>query len=178
MSTQQSTSTASPGVLAPSPYSLAPPSIFETHVFTTNLERAMAFYGETLGLEFAYLVESRRIAFYWIGGAGNAMLGVWEVPAAHWQRSHFAFTIREEQIADAIAGLCSAGIEVLDFFGNPTDDPSVHAWMPAVGIFFRDPDGNSLELVAMLADPPRPDLTTLSLSAWRGRVTSDQESEQ
>jgi catechol 2,3-dioxygenase-like lactoylglutathione lyase family enzyme len=128
----------------------------------------MAFYGERMGLEFAYLVESRRIAFYWIGGAGNAMLGIWEVPSEKWQRSHFAFTIREEQIEEALAGLRAAGIEVVDFFGEPTDDPSVHCWMPAVGIFFRDPDNNSLELVAMLSDPPRPDLTTLKLSEWRG----------
>lgn len=163
--------TAQPGTLASGAIGVDLPSlsdaIFETHVFTTDLERAMAFYGGTLGLEFAYLVERRRIAFYWVGGAGNAMLGVWEVPPGRWQRSHFAFAIREEQIDEALRRLRAAGIDVLDFFGAPTDDPSVHAWMPAVGIFFRDPDDNSLELVAMLADPPRPDLTTLPLSEWR-----------
>lgn len=146
---------------------LSPVTLFETHVFTTDLERAMAFYGGTLGLEFAYLTEARRIAFYWVGGAGKAMLGVWEVPAERWQRSHFAFGIGAQEIEPAIAALRAAGVEVVDFFGEPTDDPSVHTWMPAAGIFFRDPDNNSLEFVAMLPDPPRPDLTTMPLSAWR-----------
>lgn len=156
-------------ITAPASVDLATfsPAIFETHVFTTDLERAMQFYGERLGLEFAYLVEERRIAFYWVGGAGNAMLGVWEVPAERWQRAHFAFTIHETQIDDALTRLAAAGIEVVDFYGNPTSDPSVHAWMPAVGIFFRDPDGNSLEFVAMLSDPPRPDLSVVPLSEWR-----------
>ena len=67
--------------------------------------------------------------------------------------------------ATAIGGAFSAGD--LCFFGAPTGDPSVHAWMPAAGIFFRDPDGNSLELVAMLGDSPRPDLSVLPLSEWR-----------
>ncbi len=142
-------------------------AIFETHVFTTDLERGMHFYGTTLGLQLAYVVESRRIAFYWIGGPGAAMLGVWEVAPKAWQRSHFAFTIHEDQIEAALQDLRDSGIASVDFFGEPTDDPSVHAWMPAVGIFFRDPDGNSLELVAMLSDPPRPDLSVVPLSDWR-----------
>jgi lactoylglutathione lyase len=141
--------------------------IFETHVYTTDLPRAMAFYGEALGLPLAYLTEERQIAFYWIGAPGHAMLGVWGVPAERWQRSHFAFAIHEEQIATALAGLRAAGVQPLDFFGEPSMDPTVHTWMPACGIFFRDPDGNSLELLAMLSDQPRPDLGPLPLSVWR-----------
>lgn len=141
--------------------------IFETHVYATDLPRAMEFYGGTLGLALAHRVPARDVAFYWIGPPGHAMLGVWGVPAEEWRRSHFAFTIRQEQIADALDGLRRAGVQPLDFSGQPTDDPSVHAWMPACGIFFRDPDGNSLELLAMLADAPRPDLGVMPLSAWR-----------
>ena len=141
--------------------------IFETHVYTVDLPRAMAFYGETLGLPLAHHIPERAVAFYWIGDAGHAMLGVWSVPADRWQRSHFAFTIREEQIEMAQASLRAAGVQLLDFIGAPTDDPAVHAWMPACGLFFRDPDDNSLELVAMLADAPRPDLGPMPLSVWR-----------
>jgi catechol 2,3-dioxygenase-like lactoylglutathione lyase family enzyme len=115
----------------------------------------------------AHVVPSREVAFYWIGEPGHAMLGVWAVPAEQWQRSHFAFTIREEQIDSALGGLRAAGLQLVDFRGEPTDDPTVHAWMPACGIFFRDPDNNSLELVAMLSGAPRPDLGAVPLSVWR-----------
>lgn len=149
------------------PFGVGAGTIFETHVYTTDLPRAMTFYGETLGLELAYHLEARAVAFYWIGGAGNAMLGVWGVPEAEWQRSHFAFTIREQDIPAALDGMRAAGVRIIDFFGNETDDPTVHAWMPACGIFFRDPDGNSLELVAMLDGAGRPDLGVIPLSAWQ-----------
>ena len=141
--------------------------IFETHVKTTDLPRATAFYGGVLGLEEAYRQPERGIVFYWIGPPGNAMLGVWEVAPEDWNRSHFAFEITEDAIEPAMARLREAGVPVVDFFGNACDDPSVHAWMPAVGIFFRDPDGNSLEFVAMLPDPGRPDLGVVPLSEWR-----------
>lgn len=134
--------------------------IFETHIKTTDLPRAMAFYGETLGLELAHHVPAREVTFYWIGAPGHAMLGVWRVPPEAWVPAHFAFAIREEQIDDALAGMRRAGIQL-------TDEPLVHPWMPACGIFFHDPDGNSLELLAMLASAPRPELLPMPLSAWR-----------
>jgi catechol 2,3-dioxygenase-like lactoylglutathione lyase family enzyme len=141
--------------------------IFETHVKTTNLRRAMEFYGDVLGLEEAYHLPQRQVTFYWIGGRGNAMLGVWEVPQDRWHSSHFAWEITEDAIEPSIERLNAAGIQVNDFYGNGSDDPSVHTWMPAVGIFFRDPDGNSLELVAMLSGEGRPDLDLMPLSQWR-----------
>jgi lactoylglutathione lyase len=151
------------------PFGVGAGTIFETHVYTTDLPRAMAFYGGTLGLELAYHLEARNVAFYWIGGHGNAMLGIWGVPAEQWQRSHFAFTIAEAAIPAALTAMRTAGVMILDFFGNQTDNPSVHAWMPACGIFFRDPDDNSLELVAMLAGEGRPDLGVIPLSEWYAR---------
>jgi lactoylglutathione lyase len=147
--------------------------IFETHVQTTDLPRAMAFYGETLGLTEAYHLPERQVTFYWIGAPGNAMLGVWGVSAEDWHRSHFAFEITEDTIEPAIARLQAAGIRVVDFFDTETNDPTVHAWMPAAGIFFRDPDGNSLEFVAMLSGPGRPDLGVVPLSEWRSGQRSN-----
>ncbi|HYI15697.1 MAG TPA: VOC family protein [Thermomicrobiales bacterium] len=149
------------------PFGITTGRIFETHVQTTDLPRAMSFYGGVLGLEEAYYLAERQVAFYWIGAPGNAMLGVWGVSEERWRTSHFAFEITEDAIGPAIEQLRAAGIQVNDFFSNERDDPSVHAWMPAVGIFFRDPDGNSLEFVAMLPGPGRPDLGVVPLSEWR-----------
>jgi catechol 2,3-dioxygenase-like lactoylglutathione lyase family enzyme len=141
-------------------------TIFETHVDTTDLERAMRFYGDTLGLELGFVEAQRGIAFYWIGGRGNAMLGVWTKSPEQWRSSHFAFTIDEADIQPALERLRAAGIEALDGSNRPTADPIVHAWMPACAIYFRDPDGNSLELLAMLPGEPRPELGIVSLSEW------------
>ena len=53
--------------------------LFESHLTVTNLERSMAFFGDTLGLELSEVFRERRVAFYWVGGRGNSMLGLWEV---------------------------------------------------------------------------------------------------
>lgn len=148
------------------PLGLGPGAIYETHIDTIDLARAIEFYRDRLGLHLAYHLEARQVAFFWIGEPGQAMLGVWQTQPEAWQRAHFAFTIAANEISTAMDRLCAAGIDVVDFWGKPTSDPTVHTWMPACGIFFRDPDGNSLEFVAMLPGPGRPDLAPLPLSAW------------
>jgi lactoylglutathione lyase len=50
------------------------------------------------------------------------------------------------------------------------DEPIVHGWMPAAAVFFKDPDGHLLELIADLNDPPRPDFLYRPLSEWRALV--------
>ncbi|HUG15832.1 MAG TPA: VOC family protein [Thermomicrobiales bacterium] len=154
------------------PFGLGPGTIFETHVHVTNLARAISFYGDRLGLRLAYHLQERNVAFFWIGGAGDAMLGVWEIPERDWRASHFAFAITPDEIGGAFDRLRAAGIDALDFWGNPTTDPTVHAWMPACGIFFRDPDGNSLELLAMLPGAGRPELGVVPLSVWNKRAAA------
>ncbi len=57
---------------------------------------------------------------------------------------------------------------------GPMDEPIVHGWMPAAAVFFRDPEGHLLELIADLADEPRPDFVYRSLSEWRTLVESDR----
>jgi lactoylglutathione lyase len=52
--------------------------LLESHLTVVDLQRSMAFFGQTLGLELAEVFWDRRVAFYWIGGHGNSMLGLWE----------------------------------------------------------------------------------------------------
>ncbi len=54
--------------------------LFETHVQVKDLEKAMRFYGDVLGLEIGLRETERRVAFYWIGGKGRTVLGLWEKP--------------------------------------------------------------------------------------------------
>jgi hypothetical protein len=38
--------------------------------------------------------------------------------------------------------------------------------MPAASLYFRDPDGNLLELLSMLPDSPQPELGIVAWSRW------------
>lgn len=142
--------------------------LFETHLTVANLDRAMQFYEETLGLRRASLIRDRRVAFYWLGAHGQSMLGLWETGTSPQRLSlHTAFTVTLDDLLSAPARLRAAGITPLDLAGNPVDEPVVLAWMPAASIYFNDPDGNLLEYIAMLPDEPAPQRGVVAWSDWR-----------
>lgn len=144
--------------------------LFETHIDVADLERAMRFYGETLGLELGTVDERRRIAFYWVGSRGEAMLGLWEKPSDQIRPQHFAFRATAEDILErAVPYLKERGLTFTNFVRDGTDRPMVFGWMPALAIYFRDPDGHSLEFLAMLPDEPRPELGVVSWEDWQAR---------
>jgi len=145
--------------------------LFESHLTVSDLQRSRIFYESVLGLELAHITPDNRAAFYWLGEAGTSMLGLWESGTSPQRLSlHVAFRTDLPALLDAPAQLRAAGVAPLDFWGNPSDEVMVLAWMPAASVYFHDPDGNLLEFLAMLPDPPRPELGVISWSRWRETV--------
>jgi lactoylglutathione lyase len=141
--------------------------LFETHLTVSDLGRSMKFYGDSLGLEVAQVFPDRKVAFYWIGAPGKSMLGLWETGSAPQKLSlHLAFEVALSDLLNAPEKLRAANITPLDFSGDPTNEPVVLAWMPAASVYFHDPDGNLLEFLSMLPDPPQPDQGIVKWSIW------------
>ena len=142
--------------------------LFETHLTVSDLERSIAFYGGTLGLELAHRDIARKVAFYWMGGRGETMLGLWEVEASPQRMSlHIAFKVDLPDLLDAPRRLRAANITPLDFWGKSSEEVTVLGWMPAASVYFQDPDGNLLEYLTILSEPPRPELGVVGWSRWK-----------
>lgn len=145
--------------------------LYETHLQVKDLDKAIDFYKNVLGLEFALLEEKRRIAFFWIGDPKEYMLGLWEKPADQMEKRHFAFRCGADDILErSVDWLRSKGLNPYNFLKDETDKPMVFAWMPAIAIYFDDPDGNVLEFIAVLPGESRPELGVISYEEWKERA--------
>jgi lactoylglutathione lyase len=143
--------------------------LFEAHLTVSDLGRSIAFYRNRLGFDLAFRVDDRRVAFFWLGGHGRSMLGLWETGSAPITiRLHLAFGCTLADVVAAPERLRTAGIEPTGFYGEAVNEPVVIGWMPAAAVFFKDPDGHLLEYVAMLPDAARPDFGVAWYSQWRG----------
>ena len=144
--------------------------LFETHLTVSDLERSIAFYSDVVGLRIAHRVPARHVAFFWIGRPGQGMLGLWSYHSSPMRMHlHLALTTDVEDVLAAVGRLRDVGVTPLDGLGRPADEPDVIGWMPALSIFFQDPDGHMLELIAMLDEPPRSEQGFVPLSRWRAQ---------
>jgi lactoylglutathione lyase len=141
--------------------------LFESHLTVSDLQRSVGFYRDSVGLPLARELPERDAAFFWVGQAGDSLLGLWSVGSAPLGLTlHVAFEVAMNDLLDAPKRLQAQGITPLSFFGVQTNEPSVIGWMPAASLFFRDPDGHLLEYLTMLEEDPRPDLGIVSWSEW------------
>jgi catechol 2,3-dioxygenase-like lactoylglutathione lyase family enzyme len=142
--------------------------LFEAHLTVSDLERSIRFYRDTLGLALAHRVPERQVAFFWMGAPGDSMLGLWAIGSSPMRlRLHIAFDVALADVIASVDRLRQAGLAPSDGSGRTIDEPVVLAWMAAASVYFDDPDGHSLEFIAMLPDAPRPDLGRVPLSRWR-----------
>src|SRR6476659_7146022 len=93
--------------------------LFETHLTVSNLQRSIAFYKDIIGLELGLQVTNRNCAFFWIGDAKDAMLGLWSIRIILIGLSlHIAFYVSLKDLLNAPRYLRLKGITPLSFFGE------------------------------------------------------------
>lgn len=144
--------------------------LYESHLTVSDLDRSIGFYRDVVGLEFAHRIPARNVAFFWIGGRETSMLGLWSIGSSPVQlRLHIAFRTTLEQVIRAPGYLRSRGVVPRRGGGGPEiAEPVVFPWMPAASVYFDDPDGHSLEYIALLPEAARPDMPgKIALSEWK-----------
>src|ERR1051325_4178302 len=131
--------------------------LYETHLAVADTEKSREFYVNVLGLEFGYRDPGRDIVFLYIGEDKRSMLGLWGPSTTYGSdphRCHFAMALPLAELLVAGKRLNNLGIRTHNFAGAETSEPSVIGWMPSAQLYFRDPDGHSLEFITLLDDPP------------------------
>lgn len=141
--------------------------IYETHLYVESLERSVEFYKHTLGLTEAHHEPGRRVTFFWVGEDKEFMLGLWEKPKEETAIRHFAFRCDADFIRnEAVQWLKERDLQPYNFLKDGSEQPMVFAWMPALAIYFNDPDGHVLEFIAVLPGNARPELGVVSYETW------------
>ncbi len=120
-------------------------SVLETSLYVSDLERAAAFYRDTLGLRMIGEFDKQRGIAFRVGPSilllfrADATRKPGEVPAhGSSGQGHAAFRVAPEQIPVWRELLKKRGVAIeteVEF--DPSCPPS---------LYFRDPDGNSLEI--------------------------------
>ncbi|MGF6228817.1 lactoylglutathione lyase [Inquilinus ginsengisoli] len=143
--------------------------LYETHLTVSDLDRSIRFYRDVLGLPLAHTIPERHVAFFWVPRPETAMLGLWSIHSAPMSmRLHIAFSVDLPDVEASVASLRAAGLTPRRAGNGPEiREPVVLTWMPAASVYFQDPDGHSLEFLAMLPGRSRPDLPWMGLSEWR-----------
>lgn len=112
--------------------------VYEVAIRVRELARAEAFYRNVLGLDVGVRDDKRNWLFLRAGG--DAGMIVLQEDKGDWPTQHFAFTVDEVDMKDAATTLREHGVVV--------KGPVYHEWVPAWSLYFSDPDGHELELLA------------------------------
>jgi len=150
--------------------------IYETHINVENLETSIEFYQNVLGLEKCGYNDERRIAFFWVGKPQEYMLGLWEKPKSEIVKMHFAFRCDKEDILNnSISFLKERKLNPYNFLKDNNEIPMVFSWMPALAIYFDDPDGHCLEFISILEGQPKPELGIITFDEWERKTKINKQ---
>lgn len=146
--------------------------LFETHLPVSNLEKSILFY-QKLGLKLAWREEST--AFFWLE-EGRSWLGLWQgqeyQTLYHPSLRHIAFRISYENMKNSLNWLNSLQIQAVPFGNRTSVEPFVRPHQGNASVYFKDPDGNSLEFMCFIDVPTEFKHITdkLSLEEWEKLV--------
>lgn len=143
--------------------------IYEAHLPVSDLTESIEFY-ERLGLKLAF--KNEKLAFLWII-EGESWIGLWETDRVnlpyHPSIRHVAFHIDEGSLESIKGWLEERNIEVRTAFRmTPEQQPLVLPNFPHAhaAVYFDDPDGNSLELIAFLETNPQEAFELMPYVEW------------
>lgn len=119
--------------------------IGQIHVSVTDLDRAVSFYRDALGVPLLFTVPGQSMAFFDAGGV-RLYLGVPETPEF---RSNPLLYFRVDDIQEAHRVLRQRGVVFRDEPHPVHRANGIELWMA----FFADPDGNALALMAERSMP-------------------------
>lgn len=142
--------------------------LYEAHLPVRNLEVSISFY-ESLGLKL--YKRGDDIAFFWIK-ENESWLGLWEGTEYkvnyHPFLRHIAFQVSLHDLENAIHWLNQKGISARKDFGMEPIEPIVFPELAHAAVYFNDPDGNGLELIAQLP-VGLPSEKKVYLSEWKNK---------
>ena len=146
--------------------------LYEAHLSVADTKVSQQFYASVVGLQFAHRDLTRDVVFLWAGTHRRSMLGLWGPNTKYGENfhiSHLAFAVSLPELLSTGERLRRSGVACQDFHGVTTDEPSVIGWMPSAQLYFRDPDGHSIEFIALLDDAPDPKFIG-SFSQWQQKA--------
>ena len=106
------------------------------------------------------------------------MFGLWDPTTTYgrdFHRSHFAIAISLPELIAAGPRLETLESRARISMAGEPPNLLVIGWMPSAQIYFRDPDGHSLEYITLLDGPPEPDFIG-PLSEWREKIRAERSS--
>jgi catechol 2,3-dioxygenase-like lactoylglutathione lyase family enzyme len=146
---------------------------YEVFLPVTDVDRAVSFYVKKLGFSVGRRESPSSALLLYDDHGTRSMLGLFQVEAVE-RRYHISFRVFEKDVDRMMSFLVERGIEPVHpsraRVQGPMREPIVHGWMPAASVFFTDPDGHLLELIADLAGERRPEVLYCPLSEWRSTV--------
>ena len=143
--------------------------IYEAHLPVSDFKKSIEFY-KKLELEIAY--QQENLVFFWIE-KGRSWLGLWETDKVktpyHPSLRHIAFLIDRDNMQGIKEWLKERDIAVSTNFGFlPEKQPLVLPNNPQAhaAIYFKDPDGNSIEFIAPLRLDYKEEFKMMTLEEW------------
>ena len=100
--------------------------LFEAHITVRNIKRSISFYRDVVGLELGIEQPERPAAFFWVGGRGRSMMGIFGAGSSDHLREqhHVAFQVTLEDVLAAPQGYVRQALPLLAAAESRLTSPS------------------------------------------------------